>query len=377
MGNECAYGFAGGRFVPVSSDPSSPCDPSHKTYDGPGVGAPELLQQGWIPENRIAAYHIGAPSATFTLTALSHPSGGHPLTAEIIGSNPDDIYTVEYRQKDGWDAGLPNNTVLIHRYKKGQVPSSILLKNAATYPGEWLPGSVWNDGSVSNSTVSVTVSTIDPTSGTATIVIGPPKPFFVPPKISILSPLNGSFYAVGQQVMFAATATNWAGNALPDADVTWTANANPIGADKILTTTLTAPGTYTITATANDNGDTASAHVIVNFVAEPTPPPPAIPTVHILSPTGGQTFQSSASGFSMSLIANVSAGVVKYQWADSLGLLSDTNANDTVTLIPTPQQVPSCASVSDTVELTVMDSQGHTVSAAVPITIKGECVLIN
>jgi hypothetical protein len=366
----CTYRFSGPNF-PANGDDKY-CMGSHD-YDGPGVNVPNLLWQGWIPGNRIATYHIGTPKATFTLTALSHPTGTHPLTVEIVGSDPNDIYTVEYRQKDGWDTGLPDNTVLMHEYKQGQNPWSYLIRNTATYSGEWLAGTTWNDASPYTSTVSVTVSSIDPTTGTATVVIGPPKPFSGQPHINILAPNNGSFFAVGQQFQLSATATNSSGQPLPDADVTCKANSTPLGTGKFLTTALTTPGTYTITATANDNGDTASASVTVNVVQKPTPTPPAKPTVQILSPTPGQNFQFYGGSISITLASSASSGVVKYQWSDSLGMLSDTNANDTVTVTPTQQQAP-CGTTTDTITLKVTDNHGQTASASVPITLQHVCL---
>ena len=55
-----------------------------------------------------------------------HPITFAPLAVKIVGSNPNDIYTVEYRQADGWDQGLVVNSVFIHEYKVGASPYSFL-----------------------------------------------------------------------------------------------------------------------------------------------------------------------------------------------------------------------------------------------------------
>lgn len=208
----------------------------------------------------------------------------------------------------------------------------------------------------------------------AAIVVGPQFTPSSQPNISILAPNNGSVFAMAQQFQLSATATNSIGQPLPDADVKWTANGTLLGTGKFLTTALNTPGTYTITATANDRGHTNSASVTVSVVNGPTPTPPAIPTVQILAPTQGQEFITYSGSFSMTLASSASAGVVQYQWSDSLGMLSDTNANDTVTLTPTQQQVPLCGKANDTITVKVTDNHGQIASASVPITILLMCI---
>jgi hypothetical protein len=171
------YAFVGTTFP----NPYPPGQVGSPQSDGPGVNVPNLLYMKWIPPLRIVKYTLGQPTATYPLKALSHPIGLEPLTVEIVGNNPGDIYTVEYRQKDGWDAGIPENTVLIHEYEPG-VPNSCppppnpysysyLQRNSSPNSGEWLPGMTWTDRTRS---VSVTVNSFDATAGTASITIGQP-----------------------------------------------------------------------------------------------------------------------------------------------------------------------------------------------------------
>jgi M6 family metalloprotease-like protein len=352
------YRFTGANFAPF------------KGSDGPGLGVPNLLQMGWIPPGRITTYHIGDAETTSTLTALSHPAGNHPLTVEIVGSDPNNITTVEYRQTDGWDAGLPDNTVLIHQYRKGQVPWSFLIRSNATYSGEWLPGMNYSD----LAGFGVTVVSIDAGSATATVKIGLPTLFTPKPSIQIVSPANGSSFAVGQSFSLVATATSFTNQILPDAEVTWQANGQPIGTGKILTTSFASPGVYTISATATDHGQSASQSITVFVVKQPTATPLSKPTVQILSPTQAQNFQFTDPGsFTMTLASSASSGVVSYQWSDSVGLISDTKANDTVTLTPTSQQVP-CGTTNDTVKLKVTDKHNQSASTSVTITIQRVCI---
>lgn len=366
--------FAGANFPPTAETQAFLTSHGGNVYDGPGLSVPNLLQAGWLPSKRIAAYHIGSSDTKFTLTALSHPLGPHPLTVEIIGSDPKDIYTVEYRQQDGWDAGIPDNTVLIHEYKIGQSPWSFLERSAAPEAGEWLPGMTWNNLSPTTSTVSVEVQSIDAGAGTATIIIGHPKIFSGTPKINITAPVSGSTFSVGQQFHLVATAISSSGTTLPDSDVTWRTGQTKLGTGKIVTTSLSSPGIYTITATANDHGEIASASVKVYITQQPTPTALPYPTVQIISPTAGQTFNfASGSSFTLTLASNASAGVVAYKWTDSFGMFTDTNANDTLTLSPSAAQAP-CGQHTDTITLTVTDNHGLKASAQVKIILEVVCI---
>jgi hypothetical protein len=138
---------------------------------GPGVNVPNLLFLGGMPATRIFTYHVGSPSLNLSLGALSHPLGFEPLAIEIVGSNSNDIYTVEYRQADGWDQGLPASAVLIHEYKVGAFPYSYLQANKqADAAGGWLPNTRWI---APGGQVQVRVNSIDTSSGVASITIGP------------------------------------------------------------------------------------------------------------------------------------------------------------------------------------------------------------
>jgi hypothetical protein len=137
---------------------------------GPGFNVPNLLALNAIPATRLATYTVGSPRSNFGVTALSHPSSFLPLAVEIVGSNPNDIFTVEYRQADGWDAGLRSNAVMIHEYKSGSSPYSYLQKGSLGTDGRFAAGTTWTNASPA---VSVTVLSIDATQGIATFSIGP------------------------------------------------------------------------------------------------------------------------------------------------------------------------------------------------------------
>jgi hypothetical protein len=368
------YRFAGANFPPSAETAADLSSHGGDFYDGPGLDVPNLLQLGWIPSNRIATYHIGDPKTTYTLTALSHPSGNQPLTVEAIGTDPNDIYTVEYRQDDGWDAGLPGNTVLIHEYKKTQSPWSYLILSNAQYAGEWLPGMTYNNLTLG---LSVKVLSIDSGSGTATVELGLPQLFGSQPHIAIVAPSDGSSVAVNQPVKLVATATDFEGKTLPDSEVTWKVNGTPIGTGKIISTSFPTAGPQMITATATDRGESASQSITLNVLQATVGPSPTAgqpPTVQILSPTSGQNFILNGSGSAtVTLASSASAGVVSYQWSDSLGLISDTQADDSVTINPTQAQA-GCNMTTDTLTLTVTDNNNQSASTDVQFTIDRGCI---
>jgi len=138
---------------------------------GPGLNIPNLLKLNVIPAAETATWKVGSQPQVFVLTALSHPESGLPLTVQLVGSKPKDIYTVEYRQTDGWDKGLPQNAVMIHEYKIGPSPYSYLQEGPSGVNGAWTAGGAsWQNG---NFGAVATVLAIDPIQATATVSIGP------------------------------------------------------------------------------------------------------------------------------------------------------------------------------------------------------------
>ena len=96
------------------------------------------------------------------------PVGFQPLVLKLIGSNSNDYWTVEYRQKDGWDQGQPNNAILIHEYKVGANPFSFLQEGGGTgnSSGGWTVGQHWIDPSAQ---VEVWIDSFNTQNGTAAL----------------------------------------------------------------------------------------------------------------------------------------------------------------------------------------------------------------
>jgi M6 family metalloprotease-like protein len=154
---------------------------------GPGYSVPTLLWWRVIPIQLVE--YLGGPGpagltlqSNVTLTALSHPNSAHPgaklaAVIEEAGST-NDVYTVEYRQNDGWDQAISSSGVLIHEYKipgpgvtSVTTPFSILqrdpLPDGAWSSGLRQAGDVWQNPQGG----TVSVLNIDKTAATATVVI--------------------------------------------------------------------------------------------------------------------------------------------------------------------------------------------------------------
>jgi len=136
---------------------------------GPGVNVPNLLHLGWIPNTRIATYNIGDPDTNFTLDALSHPLPPWTVVSPLTVKVPDFpfLFTVEYRQQDGWDAGIPNDAVIVHVYTAGADPYSFLF-DTSTFNGSITAGQTLTLGNF-----RIQVNSTGGNGGTANITIGP------------------------------------------------------------------------------------------------------------------------------------------------------------------------------------------------------------
>jgi hypothetical protein len=86
-------------------------------YGPPGLNAYHLDRMGWLPRSRIMVFGAdGRRSADVTLAALNHPEVAGPLEIRVPfdPTDPFRYYTIEFRSKDGWNAGIPAATVMIH-----------------------------------------------------------------------------------------------------------------------------------------------------------------------------------------------------------------------------------------------------------------------
>ncbi len=149
---------------------------------GPGLDSFELDKLGFIPAGRSLTATPGAGQQwTETLTSLSAPNASGLLTIKVpLGDSPDHYYTVEYRRKLNWDAGINGDGILIHEVEPNAIanhpgPLSYLVTRSSTWTdGIWFAGQTYDDGARQ---ITITVQSVDAASNTATVVIaGPPAP---------------------------------------------------------------------------------------------------------------------------------------------------------------------------------------------------------
>lgn len=165
----------------------------NSTGSGRGMSAPNLSCMGWLPCANQRHFFNDGDEQTFTIRALSHPQSGQPLVVilDVGGSGPfDGIYTVEYRQGDGWDLGIVSpaadavvppflaRAVLVHQFRSAGAPASTLI--ASPDKGARQPGSTLVLTSPAGPVYHVTVESIDKTNGRATVSIGHGRPAPLP-----------------------------------------------------------------------------------------------------------------------------------------------------------------------------------------------------
>ncbi|KAG0033574.1 hypothetical protein BGZ81_008013 [Podila clonocystis] len=101
MSAECVHTPAKGSYRPAAV----------------GFGGYQRDKLGWIPINRILTVGFdGRSSRTVALAPLSDPTKPGLLYVRVPfdPTDPFHYYTVEYRTRIQWDAGIPQDTVLIH-----------------------------------------------------------------------------------------------------------------------------------------------------------------------------------------------------------------------------------------------------------------------
>lgn len=181
------FAFADGNFF-IGGFPSRA---------GPGLDVPNLMNRGWLPPANLRWFDQRLSEQTFTIRALSHPRGNEPLAVllAVNGSGPSDgVYTVEYRQADGWDrafasGGAPERVlenggaVLVHRFGGEGAPVSTVIKRGNRTAPDSTPIEGVNRGALlppadiltidgSAGSYWIRVVKFDRADGSATITIG-------------------------------------------------------------------------------------------------------------------------------------------------------------------------------------------------------------
>jgi hypothetical protein len=137
----------------------------------------------WMPADNQRRFQFeGDSEQVFKIRALSHAGRGEPLVVIVETGDPrpfEGIYTVEFRQGDGWDLGFATDTstpakvrasggvILVHQYRPVGAPTSTLVNGA--FAGAMQPCDTMVLG---NGARYVTVKDFDTADGSATVAIG-------------------------------------------------------------------------------------------------------------------------------------------------------------------------------------------------------------
>lgn len=138
---------------------------SNGVQSGPELNAPYKLRIGYLPSTRVLTLNPdGRSTSTVSLAALNRPEANGALVVKIpvLGDpDPNHYYAIEFRQRWGWDAGIPQDTVLIHEVRNG-------ISYLQTIQGgpQFLQNSVYRGPNF-----IITVNEVNAAEGTATVTV--------------------------------------------------------------------------------------------------------------------------------------------------------------------------------------------------------------
>src|SRR5947209_2988096 len=166
-----------------------PCLAGAAAYQGtggPGLNVVQLATAGWLPADR--GYRSFDNSAcrqsTVAMAALNHPEvpgffevrvpAAIPISFRSMQVTITDYYAVELRSKDGWDAGIPADTTVIHLH--GQDDYSYVVDTNGVVGTYYRPSGV-GQGAAGTEYVDtarnayIAINTLDAAANTATITV--------------------------------------------------------------------------------------------------------------------------------------------------------------------------------------------------------------
>lgn len=250
---------------------------------GPGLNAINLDRKGWIPGDR--KFTLDSSSCTpktIQLASLSRnsapgylqartPAAVHIDTPKDGNGNPtsttSDYYSIEFRSKNGWDAGFNADSVFMHL--RGKDTYSYWVDRAGS-GGVLRAGSIFADP---QQRTYVAVNAIDSANHTATVTLAGCK---IPATVTYTGPANATYLdrtPLTATVMVAGTSTP-----IPDAQVVF-----ELGTANCITTTDAAghaqcrmsinhkPGSYTLKTEFPGNGVYQSSSVSTPFAVAKAP----------------------------------------------------------------------------------------------------------
>ncbi len=358
---------------------------------GPGLGAAQRFRLGWLPGDRV--YTWNGATTKITLAPINRPDIGGMLMVKIpVHAGPDGAccgyYTVEYQEKSGWDANLAlDHGVLIHEVRVGAEAHTFLVGRSVY--GAWLPGQVFTDtfNRVRISIDSYGDSAVLSFSATGLADDGLAKcdpPGYTDatsenqaPTVTMQSPLDGSHAVAGLPVTLRVSAVDPAipsspsAAPVPDSRLQWFVGPDPVGTGKTMTYTFASPGTYTVTAVAQD---VYCLETVRRATVTVDPPAPA--SVVILEPVDKQEFLVGPTAWaaSVTLKASASSSVKTFDWIDS-GLAGYLGSGEsTVAVIKLVNTAHNCVVEPHTITVRGKTATGEVVTATVTIILKTECI---
>jgi len=165
-----AYGLAHSSMDGSSAEYKDPWDvmsannswmTAHPQYEliGPGLNAWNMRGRGWLDESRVWKANANIYDETVELRPLFHYALPGFIAAELAGE-----FLIEFRTRDGWDAGIPRPAILVHRFDNN---ISFIMKGTAGQQD--LEESDLFEATVGGRLAQVQVISIEPEAQVATI----------------------------------------------------------------------------------------------------------------------------------------------------------------------------------------------------------------
>ncbi|HJV08815.1 MAG TPA: Ig-like domain repeat protein, partial [Acidimicrobiales bacterium] len=159
---------------------------SYQGTGGPGLNVVQLATAGWVPADRgFRSFDNSAcRQSTVGMAALNHPEAPGYLEARVPAAIPisfrntqlttTDYYAIEMRSNDGWDAGLPGDTTVIHLH--GMDNYSYLVDTNGVIGTYYRPPGI-GQGAAGTEYVDtarnayIAINTLDAAANTATVTV--------------------------------------------------------------------------------------------------------------------------------------------------------------------------------------------------------------
>lgn len=136
---------------------------------GPLLTTANAREMGWLNEERIWKGNAEGFSTEIELRALSRYTETGYLAAQI----PDGTL-IEFRNKEGWDLGIPESVVLIHHFESGHsyLHPNIVNANGSSSVNGYRQGEIYRNEVLGKGLTTVQVLRIDSANGIARVRLG-------------------------------------------------------------------------------------------------------------------------------------------------------------------------------------------------------------